>query len=54
MTERDIIKLAKETREAQKAYFKTRSSSDLQRSKQLERKLDAAIREYFDEILTLF
>lgn len=29
MTADDIIKLAKETREAQKSYFKTRSQGDL-------------------------
>lgn len=54
MTEKEIIKLAKDTRDAQKSYFKTHSSSDLQRSKQLERLLDAKIKEYFDGVATLF
>lgn len=50
MTADDIIKLAKETREAQKSYFKTRSQGDLSLSKQLERSLDKAIDEYFEPV----
>lgn len=48
MTADEIIKLAKETRDAQKAYFKTRAYSDLDRSKQLEKTLDRAIDEYLN------
>ena len=48
MTAFEIIKLAKETRDAQKAYFQTRTYSDLDRSKQLERQLDKAIDEYLN------
>lgn len=48
MTAFEIIKLAKETRDAQKAYFKNRTYSDLDRSKQLERQLDKAIDEYLN------
>lgn len=48
MTAFEIIKLAKETRDAQKAYFKTRTYSDLDRSRQLERQLDKAIDEYLN------
>ena len=54
MTEKEIIKLAKEMRDTQKSYFKTRSNTDLQRSRQLERRLDAKIKEYFDGVATLF
>ena len=46
MTSDEIIKLAKETRDAQKAYFKTRDRGDLERSKRLERQLDKAIEEH--------
>lgn len=48
MTSDEIIKLAKEMREAQKAYFTTRSSGNLSKSKQLERQLDKAIEEYMN------
>ena len=54
MTEKEIIKLAKEMRDTQKSYFKTRSSTDLQRSRQLERRLDAEIEAYLDPQPTLF
>lgn len=46
--QREIIKLAKETRDAQKAYFKTRGHTELAQSKQLERRLDKAIDEYLN------
>lgn len=48
MTADEIIRLAKETRDAQKAYFKTRSSSDLDKSKKLERQLDREIEDYMN------
>ena len=55
MTEKEIIELAKRTREAQKKYFKTRRFDDLQLSKQLERQLDKAIDDYTNtKPLTLF
>lgn len=37
-----------DTRDAQKAYFQTRTYSDLDRSKQLEKTLDRAIDEYLN------
>lgn len=46
MTEKEIIYLAKQTREAQKNYFATRSRTALAASKSLERQLDRAIEEY--------
>ena len=48
MTPDEIIKLAKETRDAQKAYFKTRGYTELDKSKKLERQLDKAIDEYLN------
>lgn len=48
MTERDIIKLAKETREAQKTYFHNRTKENLSRSMTLEHRLDKAIDEYLN------
>lgn len=48
MTPDEIIKLAKETRDAQKAYFKTRGYTELDQSKQLEKRLDKAIDEYLN------
>lgn len=46
MTEKEIIRLAKKVRDAQKLYFTTRSRQDLQASKALEKSLDLAIEEY--------
>ena len=46
MTEKEIIRLAKKVRDAQKMYFATRSRQDLQASKALEKRLDLAIEEY--------
>lgn len=46
MTEREIIELARKTRQAQKHYFATRSRSSLIASKQLERELDNALEDY--------
>ena len=40
-----FVSLVSEMRQAQKEYFRTRSTSALQRSKQLEKKVDAAIRQ---------
>lgn len=41
-----LYKYAKETREAQKAYFRTRDPGDLRTCKALERELDKAIDNY--------
>lgn len=45
MSARDLAELVAEMRTAQKEYFRTRSSSALERSKDLERKVDAACTE---------
>ena len=43
MDARQFFNLVSRLREAQKRYFKTRSSIDLQSSKQLENEIDAEI-----------
>ena len=43
MDARQFFNLVSRLREAQKRYFKTRASIDLQSSKQLEKELDAEI-----------
>lgn len=43
MDARQFFNLVSRLREAQKRYFKTRSSIDLQSSKQLEKEIDAEI-----------
>ncbi len=48
MTADEIVKLAKEVRDAQKSYFLTRSRTELDRSKKLERTLDKAIEDYLN------
>jgi exonuclease I len=40
---RGIVELARQVREAQKKYFKTRDRNDLVASKQIERRLDDAL-----------
>lgn len=40
----EFIALVRSMRQAQRNYFKTRSSEALNRSKDLERKVDAALR----------
>lgn len=54
MTADEIIKLAKEMRDAQKSWFLCHNRADLDKSKRLERQLDAAIDEYLDPQPTLF
>ena len=49
MTEKEIIRLAKKMRDAQKLYFATRDRQDLQASKALEKSLDLAIEDYESE-----
>ena len=41
-----LYKYAKETREAQRKYFRTRTQMDLREAKALERQLDEAIEAY--------
>lgn len=48
MTADEIIKLAKEMRDAQKSWFLCHNRADLDKSKRLERQLDAAIDEYLN------
>jgi hypothetical protein len=42
---KDLAKLVKETRDAQKEYFKSRSLDCLNKSKALEKKLDETVAE---------
>ena len=42
----EFLKTVKEMRKAQKAYFKIRGFSELNKAKALERKVDALIGEY--------
>ena len=44
----DIIRLAKKTRSAQKAFFRSRMRSDLELSRKLERQLDKEIDDYLN------
>lgn len=46
-----LYKYAKETRDAQKAYFRSRDINDLRTAKALERELDKAIDTYAREVL---
>ena len=46
-----LYKYAKETRDAQKAYFRTRDTQDLRTCKALERELDRAIDNYARVVL---
>jgi hypothetical protein len=46
-----LYKYAKETREAQKAYFRTRDSNNLRTCKALERELDKALDNYARVVL---
>jgi hypothetical protein len=45
-TMKEFIALVSEMRAAQRAYFRTRSKDALNRSKELERKVDAEINSY--------
>jgi hypothetical protein len=49
-----LVTLVAEMRSAQIQYFRTRSTGDLERSKILERRVDAAIAEALDGQGTLF
>ena len=46
-----LYKCAKETRDAQKQYFRTRDSHDLRTCKALERELDKALDNYARVVL---
>lgn len=50
----DFVKLAKETREAQKRYFATRTAISLKSAMALEAKLDAEIKSYSLRQMELF
>jgi hypothetical protein len=45
MNEREFARLVLRMRTAQKSYFRNRKQIDLEDSKQLEREVDAAVRE---------
>ena len=51
---KDFITTVKAMREAQKEYFRTRDRQVLQRSKALEKRVDALIAEYDNKPKSLF
>lgn len=51
---KEFIELVREMRAAQKEYFKTRSKDVLNRSKELERKVDAELQSINNTQQTLF
>lgn len=51
---KDFIELVREMRNAQKEYFKTRSKDSLNRSKELERKVDAELQSINNTQQSLF
>ena len=51
---KDFITTVKDMREAQKEYFRTRDRQVLQRSKALEKRVDAFIAEYDNKPKGLF
>jgi hypothetical protein len=53
-TMKEFIELVREMRNAQKEYFKTRSKDVLNRSKELERKVDAELQSINNTQQTLF
>jgi hypothetical protein len=48
MTLQQLARLAREMREAQRIYFRSRTPEALERSKSLERRLDVAVKEILD------
>ena len=50
----EFIILVEEMRSAQKEYFRTRSATSLNRSKQLEREVDTKIKELSNKQTNLF
>lgn len=53
MTADEIIKLAKEMRDAQKSWFQYHNYGDLDRSRKLERQLDKEIDNYLNPDLQM-
>lgn len=54
MTQTDFISLVKRMREAQKLYFRTRTTEALEPAKTLERMVDGAIREFENKQIKMF
>ncbi len=54
MTLEDLAKLVKRMRAVQKRYFRERSAQLLNMSKQLEKAVDAAVKEVLDDQEELF
>ena len=54
MNNLEFYNLVKEMRQAQKEYFRTRSKDILNRSKELERKVDAELQSINDNQTSLF
>ena len=54
MTHAEFVALVASMREAQKAYFKRRSPSDLDRPRSLEREVDHALKDMRDDQPKLF
>lgn len=50
----EFARLVEKMRHAQKRYFQTRSTFDLETSKSLERQVDRAVAEVLDDRPTLF
>lgn len=48
MTQKEFMQLVMSMRKAQKRYFEFRSPSDLEKSKKLERKVDAILKDTFE------
>ena len=46
LSQNDFVQLVSRMRDAQKAYFRGRTSMDLSRSKQLEKQVDAELSQY--------
>lgn len=49
MTAVELAKLVADMRNAQKEYFRTRSGPALEKSKQLEKRVDTAVKELLDQ-----
>lgn len=49
MTTIELARMVRSMRVQQKAYFRTRSEADLQRSKELEKELDAVVQSILDD-----
>jgi hypothetical protein len=50
----DFLKLIQDMRQAQRDYFRSRTSENLQKSKELERRVDAEVKSLLDKQATLF